>query len=189
MCIKKILFRSAQIAFVGIAITITVLSISSKVYAQESTPASENGTCISCHENLYFLHDTGNWFCIREAPMRCVDCHGGNPSALTQAEAHADRKAHPILNEDISKCQECHPEECSERVTKFDQVAGISAVLVAVPYQPKPNLPIEEVQAPLVTEPVSHPAWISFIEVIALILITGLALVIYFVHKAHHNLK
>lgn len=189
MCIKNNLFRSAGIALVGIAITIMALSISPKVYAQESTPYTENGTCASCHEDLYFLHDTGNWFCIREAPMRCVDCHGGNPNAITQAEAHMNRKAHPIVNEDISKCQECHPEECMERIGKFDQAAGISAVLVAAPYQPKPNLPSEDIQAESLTEPVAHPAWISFIEIITLVLITGLALAIYFVQKAQHNLK
>lgn len=189
MCIKKNLFHSAGIALVGVVITIMSLSMSSKVYAQESHPFTENGTCATCHEDLYFLHDTGNWFCIREAPMRCVDCHGGNPKAITQNEAHMNRKAHPIVNEDISKCQECHPDECMDRIEKFDQAAGISAVLVAVPYQPKPILPIEGAQAESLSEPIAHPTWISFIEIIALILITGLALAIYFVHKAQHKLK
>jgi len=189
MCIKKKLFHSAVTAFVGVVSAIITLATASQVYAQESPPVTENGTCASCHEDLYFLHDTGNWFCIREAPMRCIDCHGGNPNGITQDEAHMNRKAHPIVNEDISKCQECHPEECMERLEKFDQIAGISAVLVAAPYQPKQNFLSEDTQAESLTEPAAHPAWISFIEIIALILITGLALAIYFVHKAQHNLK
>ena len=76
-----------------------------------------------------------------------------------------------------------------QRVAKFDQIAGISDVLVVAPYQPKPNLSIEEIQATPVTEPVAHPAWISFAEMIALVLITSLALAIYFVHKAKHIQK
>jgi hypothetical protein len=95
----------------------------------------DHGTCIKCHEDLYFLHDTGNWFCIRESPMRCVDCHGGDPFAINKEEAHTNRKAHPIINGDISKCQECHPAECNERLVKFETVAGISDVRVALPYQ------------------------------------------------------
>jgi hypothetical protein len=189
MCIKKMQSQIVWITLVSVVITIITLATSSHVYAQKSPPLTENGTCASCHEDLYFLHDTGKWFCIREAPMRCIDCHGGNPNAITQAEAHADRKVHPILNENISKCQECHPEECMERVARFDQIAGISDVLVVAPYQPKLSLPIEEIQATSVTEPVAHPTWVSFIEFIALVLITGLALAIYFVHKAQHTQK
>jgi uncharacterized membrane protein len=41
-----------------------------------------------------------------------------------------------------------------------------------------------EVQA---TQPVKYPGWISAMEIVALILITGLALTIYLVHKRHHN--
>ena len=37
----------------------------------------------------------------------------------------------------------------------------------------------------LVTEPVEIPAWISAIEIIVPLLITSLALAIYFVHKTH----
>ena len=49
-------------------------------------------TCISIMEHLV---------CLRELPMRCVACHGGDPTATTQETAHYDRSAHPIFNEDI----------------------------------------------------------------------------------------
>ncbi len=105
------------------------------VQAQSLAQEVDNGTCISCHEDLYFLHDTGNWFCIRESPMACVSCHGGDPTATTQETAHYDRSAHPIVNEDISRCQECHvdEDECCECVSKFDQVAGVNEVKLDVP--------------------------------------------------------
>ena len=68
--------------------------------------------------------------------MACVDCHGGNPATRTKDAAHLNRSPHPVINEDISKCQECHPDECYERVNLFDQSAGIGKVLIAVPYVP-----------------------------------------------------
>jgi hypothetical protein len=187
MDIKKNLIDSARIALMGVVITIMTLATSSHVYAQESPPLPENGTCASCHEELYFLHDTGNWFCIREAPMRCVDCHGGNPYAFKQEEAHANRMAHPIINEDVSKCQECHPAECDERVVKFESVAGISDVLVAVPYQTRPTLSPELSLDTQPSEVVEYPGWVSAREVLALALIAGLALIIYFIRKTHHT--
>ena len=189
MCTKKNFFQSVRLVLVSIVITIVILAIPSRIYAQESTLFTENGTCASCHEDLYFLHDTGNWFCIREAPMSCVDCHGGDPYAFKQEDAHASRKIHPIINEDVSKCQECHPAECDERVVKFDQVAGISDILIVAPYQPKQNLLANEVQATSFTEPVLHPVQVSYIEITVLVLITGLALAIYFVHKVQHKQK
>jgi hypothetical protein len=189
MCIKKDLFHSAGIALTGVVIALMTLSITFKVYAQESPPLPENGTCASCHEDLYFLHDTGNWFCIRESPMQCVDCHGGDPYTFNQADAHANRQPHPILNEDISKCQECHPDECTERVAKFDQTAGISDVLVAAPLQIQPSLAVEEFPAAPVVKPAAHPAWISFLEIIVLALLAGLALAVHFVRKAQQTQK
>jgi hypothetical protein len=106
------------------------------VYAVELYPISSPDTCIRCHEDLYFLHDTGKWFCLKEAPMACVDCHGGNPNAITKDTAHADRAAHPIINENIAKCQECHPAASIERVQIFRDVAGVSPVKVAAAYVP-----------------------------------------------------
>jgi hypothetical protein len=170
-------------------VTIIVICLRpASVHAQESTPQVDHGTCIKCHEDLYFLHDTGNWFCIRESPMCCVDCHGGNPTSLSKEEAHANRKAHPIINDDISKCRECHPAQCTERVAKFDQVAGISNVLIAVPYEPKP-VPVSEQlpSQPPVINSVEFINWISAMEMITPVLLISLGLVIYLVHRRRQN--
>lgn len=187
MCIQKYILHSACITLLGLVTAILTFTVSSNAYAQAATPFNENGTCASCHEDLYFLHDTGNWFCLRESPMQCVDCHGGDPNTFNQEQAHTNREPHPILNEDVSKCQECHPEECDERVMIFEKTAGISDVLVSAPLQTKPNLPMQEVQAAPIAEPETPPAWISFSEVIVLVLITGLALAIYFFHNKQHR--
>jgi hypothetical protein len=187
MCKKKLFYLGLLIGLVVIAFLIFPSGELSPAHAQEVTPAADHGTCIKCHENLYFLHDTGNWFCIRESRMRCVDCHGGDPSSLKQEEAHVNREIHPIINEDVSKCQECHPAECDERVMKFDQVAGISNVLVAVPYQPRSIVNSEQSQPMLPSEPTEYPGWISAMEIITPILISGLVLVIYFIHRRRQN--
>jgi hypothetical protein len=118
--------------------------------------------------------------------MRCFDCHGGNPSTIKKEEAHANRKVHPIINEDISKCQECHPAECGERLAKFDRVAGISEVLVAYSYIPAPDVRSEHPLDIHVSEPDGNPAWLSAMELIGLTCIAGLALTLYIVHKLHH---
>lgn len=105
------------------------------VGARALQPGAET-SCLACHENLYYLHDTGNWYCIEESPMGCVDCHGGNPAALNKDDAHFDRAAHPVINQDVQKCYQCHPGQADVRIGLFDEAAGISEVRVAVPYQP-----------------------------------------------------
>ncbi len=178
---------SLWVAFTAITIIIITMAMSSNVYAQTYPLLTENENCINCHENLYFLHDTGKWFCIKESPMQCIDCHGGDPSAITQEEAHANRKAHPIINEDVTKCQECHPEECDRRVIKFDQQAGISKILIAESYQPMPITISEQPLAEPVNQPVESASWISAMEIIVLIVIVGLALSVFGLHKARRK--
>jgi hypothetical protein len=148
-----------------------------------------NDNCIKCHEDLYFLHDTGNWFCIREDHMTCTDCHGGNAKTLNQDEAHTSRAAHPIINEDVSKCQECHPEECYERVNLFDQEAGVSDVLVAIPITPDRHVEEPVLQPVQVPEEQESSAWINLWELLSIALVAGSALVIYMIYRLRHRMK
>ena len=116
--------------------------------------------------------------------MQCVDCHGGDPSAVTQEEAHANRKAHPIINEDVTKCQECHPEECEGHVIKFDQQAGISKILISEPYLPvMPIIVSEQLLAEPANQPGESASWISAMEIIVLVVIVGLALSVFILRK------
>jgi hypothetical protein len=140
--------------------------------------SSATKTCISCTT-------PGTGFCIRESPMRCVDCHGGNPAATTQKTAHYDRSAHPVVNEDISKCQECHPLECDERVSMFDEMAGLKQVKLVspVPFSRAPDLtsslPAEEKQGTVNR--------FTVIEILPVFLLAGLVLTIYIVQKVRHS--
>lgn len=180
---KRYLILAAFTALIVVALFTAAFTQSALAQAQDP-PAVTNDKCLNCHENLYFLHDTGNWYCMRELPMTCTQCHGGNPGALTQEEAHTGRAAHPVLNEDISKCQECHPEKCDERVELFSQVAGIDEVLVAEPYT----------FAPPANEPVAMPfqdqptfTWINLLEILPIVLVAGAALIIYGVYFLRHG--
>jgi hypothetical protein len=161
---------------------------SAVVYADALAPTSDQGNCVNCHENLYFLHDTGNWYCLKDAPMSCVDCHGGDPLATSQEQAHLKRAAHPVLNNDISKCQECHPPECSERVKLFGQNAGISQVLIAAPYSSSySNKENADVSVEIPQQEQGLRGLLLFWEIIPLALVVGLALTIYLIHHTHHH--
>jgi hypothetical protein len=184
---KKSFSFCLLVAALGFSLLLLPFFAVSPAQAGSLTQDIDNGNCIKCHEDLYFLHDTGNYFCIRESPMRCVDCHGGDPVATTQETAHFDRSAHPIVNEDISKCQECHTEEeeCCECISKFDQLAGIKEVKLVspVPVSSVPNqttglTPFEE------QDPFSG---LLTLEILPLFVIISIALTIYILHKARHS--
>jgi hypothetical protein len=175
------------IVLILMSIAVVAVAAHTPVQAQTLPIRVSENNCTSCHENLYFLHDTGNWFCLRESPMTCVDCHGGDPEAVTQELAHSTRAAHPVINEDVSKCQECHPDECDERVEIFDQTAGISQVRVAAPYPPARSADsLASVARTAQTE--ERPGGLLMVwEIVPLVVIAGLALVNYLIYRAHHQ--
>ena len=78
------------------------------VQASAQTAGTSDNSCLTCHEDLYYLHDTGCWYCMTEAHKdRCVDCHEGNPTSMKVEESHLGMLAHPQEN-DGAKCLECH---------------------------------------------------------------------------------
>jgi len=173
--------------FTLVCLVIATAFLNTPVQAQSIPANGSEDNCMTCHENLYFLHDTGNWFCLRESPMTCVDCHGGDPEAITQETAHLHRAAHPVINEDVSKCQECHPAECDERVEIFDRTAGISQVRVAAPYTPVHSTDSTPRAAEAAQTDEQPGGLLIFWEIIPLVVIAGLALVNYLIYRAHHQ--
>ena len=184
---KRSMVLAALAALILIALFTVPFTQSARAQIQHPPTIESNDNCLNCHENLYLLHDTGNWYCLHEAPMTCTQCHGGNPGALTQAEAHTGRAAHPIINEDISKCQECHPEKCYERVELFSQVAGIDEVFVAAPYTPA-SLVIEPAAISFLDRQEQQTSdWINLLEILPIVLVAGAALIIYGLYSLRHG--
>lgn len=117
-------------------ILLPLLLVVSVLFAWTGTVYAADGNgdkCVLCHQSQYQNFDNGKSFCLSEDPMRCVDCHGGNPTATTKEAAHYDRSAHPVVEGDISKCDTCHFGDATKRVETFDQVAGLSSVHLASP--------------------------------------------------------
>lgn len=95
----------------------------SPALAQDGAVA-EDTNCRTCHEDRYFLHDSGKWYCLNETRVSCMGCHGGNPGAVTKEAAHEGLIARPLAN-DAAVCQGCHPEDYQERVQIYAAVAGV----------------------------------------------------------------
>ncbi len=124
---------------VAVIVTLGLVLWTVPAYAGANGPL-EDSSCLNCHENLYYLYDMGKWYCINEASTRCVDCHDGNPATMEKIASHEGLIAYPVINDDMSKCQQCHLQDYAAHVQKFDQIAGISPVIyVAEPYKPIPS--------------------------------------------------
>lgn len=134
--------------------------------------------CNTCHDNLYYLHDSGKAYCTNEARSRCVDCHGGDPVALDEASAHAGMVAHPVTNGDITSCQNCHPQDYEAHIQTFGDIAGYSTRtrLSLASYQFTPPAVPESTLSELAGEETSLPAKILLGLAAVLVFAGGLAL-------------
>jgi hypothetical protein len=120
--------------------------------AQEPSPTPENdANCVSCHEHQYYLYDSGKWFCLCEAPMHCVYCHGGQTDSYVKDTAHEGLVLYPTRNQ-AERCQTCHTEDYMSRVVTFETVAGVSNTPVPI----ITATPVESVVA-TANEPPSNP--------------------------------
>ena len=130
---------------------ILLLPVANPVHAQESTPEND-ANCVSCHENQYFLYDSGKYYCLCEAPMHCIYCHGGRTDSYTKEIAHEGMVFYPTADY-AARCKNCHTEDYMARVVKFDAVAGIgpeprpmvtatAIQIVALPAETSPGAPL-----------------------------------------------
>jgi cytochrome c553 len=134
---KKSILSIALIAAILLVAAGLLIQTKPAQASAEKLAASDTSSCLSCHENRYFQHDTGNLYCLTEAAARCVDCHAGNPEAFEEKAAHAGLVAYPILNGDISRCENCHEQDAQAHVDTFAALAGYSQnVFVAEQVQP-----------------------------------------------------
>lgn len=107
------------------------------VHGQEPTPEND-ANCVACHEHQYYLYDSGKWFCLCDAPMHCVYCHGGRTDSSVEEIAHEGLVLYPT-REHAERCQTCHPADYMDRVVTFASIAGVKStplpILTATPAQ------------------------------------------------------
>ena len=94
-----------------------------------------SNSCLTCHEDLYYLHDTGKYYCLTEHADRCVNCHQGNPTVLNETASHEGLIAYPQQGNG-QKCSQCHPQDTQARLDTFASLAGYKPVIKASPYTP-----------------------------------------------------
>lgn len=179
MLMKKLFVHASLTMALIVAFMIPFTALPAQ--ARASLQASADNNCLVCHEDLYFLRDTGKAYCLNDAPMACVDCHGGNPTVLTKEAAHFNRAAHPVVNDDDKRCYQCHPSQAETRLETFRALAGIPELLVAQPCPPA---------SVFVTGgfPASKPEeWVLGLEAVTLFIVAGLAMVVFIVYKIRHG--
>ncbi len=120
-----------------------------QVSAAQTTDEPVSNSCLTCHEDLYYLHDTGKWYCITEHKDRCINCHEGDLTTLNKEESHRGLIAHPQRNNG-EKCLECHPQDFQARLTKFDSIGGYKPAAEVAPYTPSETI---SAGPPTISEP------------------------------------
>lgn len=141
------LFKSSRWITIIVAFSVVfafgVSTLPAEVEALSSVAVTADNYCLSCHEDLYYLHDIGCWYCMSEPHRnRCVDCHEGDSSALKEDAAHVGLLKHPQENDGV-KCLECHtPEESQILLAKFESNQGFDTVIHADPYVPSKHVKI-----------------------------------------------
>lgn len=85
---------------------------------QPSQAQSGESTCISCHETQAQkpVRAAGQWH-IQHSTLACELCHGGNPAAASQAEAHTGQIADPLAVG--TACSMCHPDASQEKIAAY----------------------------------------------------------------------
>ena len=136
---RKMLFlTTTALILVGAALMIS--GGTGQAFAQEENPPSDS-TCISCHEDQYYLHDTGSWYCLNETKVGCTECHRGCPDTMVKECAHTGLIANPLAN-DAAVCQSCHPDDYRARVQTYASIAGIRPTpRSSVSYTPSASIP------------------------------------------------
>ncbi len=118
-------WKSLLMIYLGTALLLLLQA--TRVGAQEPVATLENdANCVSCHEHQYYLYDSGKWFCLCDAPMHCVYCHGGRTDSMVEEIAHEGMVLYPTRNH-AERCQACHADDYLARVVTFSSIAGISS--------------------------------------------------------------
>ncbi len=159
--------------------------------AQAGEGPSDDDPCVTCHENLYLLHDSGKWCCLCGLPMHCTCCHGGNPDTADEELAHQGMVARPVKDDQVV-CQDCHPGDYQARVEVFASIGGIRPMASVIPTEcyaePVVAAHVDSVPPVLRQEPL-EPWRMAGLVVITLALVGLGAITLYSQMRAGANLE
>jgi hypothetical protein len=124
----KVMFRWAFItSLVGMIGLLAMGTAPVRAQCEEPPPSS----CATCHAQEDPIIDKGEWHIIHASKDICMNCHGGNASAVDKDLAHEGLVAHPL--EDIyTDCHSCHP-DYDERAAQFAPILGVTPNSCATP--------------------------------------------------------
>ncbi len=110
------------------------------VHAQCENPPQSS--CFTCHAQEDPVNEKGEWHIIHASKDICINCHGGNGTAIDKDLAHEGLMAHPL--EDIyTDCHSCHP-DYDARAARFAPTLGVTPGSCATPTPiPVSNIPGE----------------------------------------------
>lgn len=121
MCTKNV-FRG--IFILSLTVIVVFLGIETRpVRAQCGSPQSSS--CVTCHAEVAPVNDKGEWHIIHAKKDICLNCHGGNGSAMDKNLAHEGLVAQP-LSDIYTDCHSCHPDYT-------ERAAGFAATLQITP--------------------------------------------------------
>ena len=122
------------ISIIALWLAISALPQAGPALAQTADPPpGSDENCTTCHEHEYYVYDTGKWFCLCEAQMHCVYCHGGRIDTTDKDLAHEGMVLYPTRDH-AARCRTCHTEDYMARAVTFASVAGVSEKSAAVAY-------------------------------------------------------
>ena len=159
----KVLIRWFFISsLAGIIVLLGVRTAPVRAQCGEPQPSS----CTTCHAREDPVSEKGEWHIIHASKDICINCHGGNGSAMDKDLAHEGLMAHP-LDDIYTDCHSCHP-DYDARAAQFAPTLGVTPGSCATPTPvPISNIPGEppsgNINMPndlMSTTPSPHPFWV-----------------------------
>ena len=129
---KRLVLFTVFLVGIMVIVVFPIQASASQILSQDPL---NNSSCYSCHEDLYYLHDTGKAYCLTVHKDHCVNCHSGNPKVMDKDHSHLELIAYP-QKDDGAKCQECHTQDAQTRLATFASMGGYKEVVEAIPYTP-----------------------------------------------------
>jgi hypothetical protein len=133
----KFLFRRFFFtSLIGMIILLAVGIVPVCAQCEDPEPSS----CASCHAQEDPVNEKGEWHIIHASKDICMNCHGGNGSAMDKDLAHESLTAHP-LDDIYTDCHCCHT-DYDARAARFAPPLGVTPGSCTTPTPvPAGNIP------------------------------------------------